>query len=55
MSTVTAAQDMRASGVNAKKGRSRIDQAAAVVILQNSLETERSSGRPPGERVQEAV
>jgi putative Holliday junction resolvase len=55
MSTVTAAQDMRASGVNARKGRSRIDQAAAVVILQNSLETERSSGRPPGERVQDAV
>lgn len=55
MSTVTAAQDMRASGVNSKKGRSRIDQAAAVVILQNALETERTSGSPPGERVEVVV
>lgn len=51
MSTVTAAQSMRASGVNAKKGRSRIDQAAAVVILQSALEAERSSGEPPGQGV----
>jgi putative holliday junction resolvase len=55
MSTVTAAQDMRASGVNSKKGRSRIDQAAAVVILQNALETERTSGSPPGECVEVVV
>ena len=52
MSTVTAAQGMRASGVGSKKGRSRIDQAAAVVILQSALETERASGRPPGESVE---
>jgi putative holliday junction resolvase len=52
MSTVTAAQSMRASGVNAKRGRARIDQAAAVVILQTVLETERVSGRPPGQRVE---
>ncbi|MFI5531190.1 Holliday junction resolvase RuvX [Kitasatospora sp. NPDC051853] len=51
MTTVTAAQGLRASGRNAKKGRSVIDQAAAVVILQNALETERVSGRPPGESV----
>ncbi|WP_101257120.1 Holliday junction resolvase RuvX [Streptomyces barkulensis] len=51
MSTVTAAQSMRASGVSSKKGRSRIDQAAAVVILQSALETERVSGRAPGECV----
>lgn len=49
MSTVTAAQSMRASGVSAKKGRSRIDQAAAVVILQSALEAERGSGQPPGQ------
>ncbi|MCH6159182.1 Holliday junction resolvase RuvX [Streptomyces marispadix] len=55
MSTVTAAQDMRASGVNSKKGRARIDQAAAVVILQNALETERMSGSPPGECVEVVV
>lgn len=51
MSTVTAAQSMRASGVSAKKGRSRIDQAAAVVILQSALEAERGSGQPPGQSV----
>lgn len=55
MSTVTAAQDMRASGVSSKKGRSRIDQAAAVVILQSALETERMSGSPPGECIQVVV
>ncbi|MBQ1122413.1 MULTISPECIES: Holliday junction resolvase RuvX [Streptomyces] len=55
MSTVTAAQGMRASGVSSKKGRSRIDQAAAVVILQSALETERISGRPPGHCVEVVV
>ncbi|MEW2220159.1 Holliday junction resolvase RuvX [Streptomyces sp. NPDC006990] len=55
LSTVTAAQGMRASGVGAKKGRSRIDQAAAVVILQSALETERTSGRPPGQCVEVVV
>jgi len=55
MSTVTAAQEMRASGVSSKKGRSRIDQAAAVVILQSALETERTSGSAPGQRVEVVV
>ncbi|HZG06608.1 MAG TPA: Holliday junction resolvase RuvX, partial [Streptomyces sp.] len=52
MSTVTAAQSMRASGVSSKKGRGRIDQAAAVIILQSALETERVSGEVPGECVE---
>ncbi|HEV7628088.1 MAG TPA: Holliday junction resolvase RuvX [Streptomyces sp.] len=55
MSTVTAAQGMRASGVNSKKGRSRIDQAAAVVILQSTLDTERMSGGPPGQCIEVVV
>lgn len=55
LSTVTAAQGMRASGVSSKKGRSRIDQAAAVVILQSALETERMSGSPPGQRIEVVV
>ncbi|MCM2579460.1 Holliday junction resolvase RuvX [Streptomyces meridianus] len=55
MSTVTAAQSLRASGVGSRKGRSVVDQAAAVVILQNALETERSSGRPPGEDVEVVI
>jgi len=52
MTTVTAAQGLRASGRNAKKGRSVIDQAAAVIILQSALETERVSGKAPGESVE---
>lgn len=55
MTTVTAAAGMRAAGVKAKQGRSRIDQAAAVVILQSALEAEKASGRPPGETVQPAA
>jgi len=55
MTTVTAGQRLRASGVTSKKGRSVIDQAAAVVILQNALETERTSGRAPGEDVEVVV
>lgn len=52
MTTVTATQGLRASGVKAKKGRSVVDQAAAVVILQSALETERVSGKEPGESVE---
>lgn len=48
LTTVTATQNLRASGVRGKKARTVVDQAAAVVILQNALETERASGRPPG-------
>ncbi|GGZ62776.1 putative pre-16S rRNA nuclease [Streptomyces inusitatus] len=55
MTTVTAAQGLRASGVKSRKGRSVIDQAAAVVILQNALESERTSGLPPGESVEVVV
>ncbi|MEO3975194.1 Holliday junction resolvase RuvX [Streptomyces sp. CAU 1734] len=55
MSTVTATQGLRASGVKSKKGRSVIDQAAAVVILQNALESERASGAAPGESVEVVV
>ncbi|MFJ9681571.1 Holliday junction resolvase RuvX [Streptomyces sp. NPDC101194] len=52
MTTVTASQELRASGVKSRKGRSVIDQAAAVVILQNALESERASGKAPGEGVE---
>lgn len=55
MTTVTATHGLRASGVKAKKGRSVIDQAAAVVILQTALEAERVSGRPPGEGVEVVI
>lgn len=55
MTTVTASQGLRASGVRSRKGRSVIDQAAAVIILQQALESERVSGRPPGEGVEVVI
>lgn len=41
LTTVTAAQSLRASGRNAKSSRAVIDQAAAVAILQGWLDTRR--------------
>ncbi|KIZ17473.1 Holliday junction resolvase RuvX [Streptomyces natalensis] len=55
MSTVTATHGLRASGVRSKKGRKVVDQAAAVVILQSALETERTSGQVPGESVEVVI
>ena len=54
LSTVTAESQLRAGGRKGKRRRAAIDQAAAVVILQNALDTERSTGRPPGELVPSA-
>lgn len=51
LSTVQAARGMRQSGVNAKAGRASIDAAAAVVILQHALDTERATEQPVGEVV----
>lgn len=51
LSTVGAQRDLRASGVDSRKGRSLVDQAAAVIILQGALDAERSSGCPPGRLV----
>jgi putative Holliday junction resolvase len=55
MTTVSATQGLRASGVTSKKGRSVIDQVAAVIILQSALETERVSGKAPGEGVEVVI
>lgn len=52
LSTVRATKAMRESGVSERAGRARVDQAAAVVILQDALDQERASGVPPGELVQ---
>jgi putative Holliday junction resolvase len=41
LSTVTAANSLRASGLDSRKQRSVIDQAAAVVILQAHLDSGR--------------
>jgi putative holliday junction resolvase len=51
LSTVSAQHHLRRSGVRERRGRAVVDQVAAVVILQHALDTERSSGRPPGELV----
>ncbi|MEU0676697.1 Holliday junction resolvase RuvX [Streptomyces sp. NPDC006172] len=55
MTTVTASQGLRAAGVKSKKGRSVVDQAAAVIILQQALESERVSGTAPGEGVEVVI
>lgn len=49
LSTVTAEAALRGRGWKGQKRRAVVDQAAAVVILQNALDTERSSGAAPGE------
>lgn len=51
LSTVTAEAVLRGQGKKGQKRRAVVDQAAAVVILQNALDTERSSGTVPGERL----
>jgi putative Holliday junction resolvase len=51
LTTVTAQQQLRGSGVRERQGRAVVDQVAAVVILQHALDTERSSGRAPGDVV----
>ncbi len=51
LSTVSAEAQLRDRGKKGKKRRAVVDQAAAVVILQHALDTERGSGRAPGELV----
>lgn len=48
LSTVSAQRALRAAGRRSKGSRPVIDQVAAVIILQNALDFERSAGRPPG-------
>jgi putative Holliday junction resolvase len=51
LSTVTAEAVLRGQGKKGRQRRAVVDQAAAVVILQNALDTERSTGAAPGEIV----
>jgi len=51
MSTVSAESMLRDRGKKGKKRRAVVDQAAAVVILQNAIDTERTRERPAGEQV----
>lgn len=50
LTTVTAEAMLRDQRKGAKR-RAVVDQVAAVVILQNALDTERATGTPPGEPV----
>jgi putative Holliday junction resolvase len=52
LSTVTAESVLREQGRSGRRRRAVVDQAAAVVILQSALDTERGSGRVPGEIVE---
>lgn len=51
LSTVQADAALRGSSRKGAAKRAVIDQVAATVILQTALDTERSSGRAPGEVV----
>jgi len=42
LSTVTATNALRQSGINSKDARSKIDMAAAVAILEQGLAIERA-------------
>ncbi|MFC6154712.1 Holliday junction resolvase RuvX [Nocardioides yefusunii] len=49
LTTVTAESMLRDQGRKGQKRRAVVDQVAAVVILQHALDSERTSGRPPGD------
>lgn len=51
LSTVSAQGQLRQTGKTSRNSRSVIDQAAAVVILQQALDLERASGEAPGTAV----
>ncbi|WP_298036282.1 Holliday junction resolvase RuvX [uncultured Microbacterium sp.] len=52
LSTVSAHAALRSSGRNQKNSRSIVDQVAAVVLLQQAIDTEKSTGSPAGSVVQ---
>ncbi len=51
LTTVSAERLLRERGRRRARQRAVVDQAAAVVILQHAIESERSTGRPPGQEV----
>jgi putative Holliday junction resolvase len=53
LTTVSAEAMLRDRGRTGSKRRAVVDQAAAVLILQHALDTERATGQPPGETVEE--
>ena len=55
LSTVSAHAALRDSGRSQKKSRSIVDQVAAVVLLQQALDVEKSTGRPAGTPVSQEL
>jgi putative Holliday junction resolvase len=51
LTTVSAEAMLRDRGKRGAERRAVVDQVAAVLILQHALDTERATGRPPGEIV----
>jgi len=52
LTTVSAEAMLRDRGKKGQQRRAVVDQAAAVMILQHALDTERATGTPPGEPVE---
>jgi putative Holliday junction resolvase len=53
LTTISAEAMLRDRGRKGAKRRAVVDQAAAVLILQQALDRERTTGEPPGEIVEE--
>ena len=54
LTTVSAEAMLRDRGRSGQDRRSVVDMAAAVLILQHALDSERATGQPPGEIVEES-
>jgi putative holliday junction resolvase len=52
LTSVSAEAMLRDRGKKGQQRRAVVDMAAAVMILQHALDTERSTGSPPGEHVE---
>lgn len=50
-STVQAQRNLNEVGISTRQARSKIDQAAAVIILEQALELESRIGTPPGTKI----
>jgi putative Holliday junction resolvase len=51
LTTVTAQARLRESGKDARRGRAVVDQAAAAIMLEHALDSERQAGKRPGDDV----
>ncbi|HSN06151.1 MAG TPA: Holliday junction resolvase RuvX [Candidatus Angelobacter sp.] len=48
LTTAEATRGLQSAGRDSRSGRAVVDQAAAVIIVQHALDTERATGTPPG-------